>query len=93
MKSQGKAVGKFELKGKTWSLVIHDLNQNDWIKLNPSCYGFYRVQYSTKMLEDLMPAISNLSLPPLDRLGVLDDLFALVITHASFYFFLHNDAK
>lgn len=30
------------------------------------------------MLERLVPAIRDQSLPPLDRLGLLDDLFALV---------------
>lgn len=77
-KTQGNSTGRFELASKEDVLFINGLNKNDWVKLNPGQYGFYRVHYSPDMLENLMPAISNLSLPPIDRLGLLDDLFALV---------------
>ncbi|XP_028392975.1 puromycin-sensitive aminopeptidase-like [Dendronephthya gigantea] len=48
-----------------------------WIKVNPGQIGFYRVHYTDEMLETLVPAIKDLSLPPLDRLGVQNDQFAL----------------
>ena len=48
------------------------------LQLNPGQVGFYRVQYSSAMLERLLPAIRDNSLPPRDRLGLQSDLFALV---------------
>ena len=47
-------------------------------QLNPGQVGFYRVQYSAAMLERLLPAINDNSLPPRDRLGLQSDLAALV---------------
>ena len=47
-------------------------------QLNPGQVGFYRVQYSSAMLELLLPAIRDNTLPPRDRLGLQSDLFALV---------------
>ena len=49
-------------------------------QVNPGQVGFYRVQYSSDMLELLLPAIKDNSLPPRDRLGLESDLFALVCT-------------
>ena len=40
--------------------------------------GFYRTCYSTECLQQLVSAIDHQTLPPLDRLGLVDDLFALV---------------
>ena len=48
------------------------------LQLNPGQVGFYRVQYSSAMLELLLPAIKDNSLPPRDRLGLQSDIFALV---------------
>ena len=42
--------------------------------------GFYRTQYTSEMLDALLPAIRDGSLPPRDRLGLQNDLFALVIS-------------
>lgn len=47
-------------------------------QLNLGTVGFYRTQYSPDMLESLIPAIKDLSLPPVDRLGLQNDLFSLV---------------
>ena len=47
-------------------------------QLNTGQVGFYRVQYSSAMLELLLPAIRDNTLPPRDRLGLQSDLFALV---------------
>lgn len=40
--------------------------------------GYYRTRYPAAMLEQLVRAVRDGSLPPLDRLGLLDDCFALV---------------
>ena len=66
------------LKTKEAEVVIPDVGPGDWVKVNPGTVGFYRTQYEPKLLERFIPAIKDRSLPPLDRLGLLDDLFAMV---------------
>jgi puromycin-sensitive aminopeptidase len=66
------------LDQKEMEVFIEGVTDKDWIKVNPGTIGFYRTQYPTEMLERFVPAIKDLSLPPLDRLGLHDDLFALV---------------
>lgn len=39
--------------------------------------GFFRVNYGKELLNKLAPSIQNKTLPPIDRLGVIRDLFAL----------------
>ncbi|XP_073230083.1 puromycin-sensitive aminopeptidase-like [Porites lutea] len=59
-------------------LTVSGIGQGQWIKLNPGQVGFYRVQYSSALLELLLPAIRDNTLPPRDRLGLQSDLFALL---------------
>lgn len=59
-------------------VFIEGVTEKDWIKINPGTIGFYRTQYPAEMLEKFIPVIKDLTLPPLDRLGLHDDLFALV---------------
>ncbi|RWS02375.1 Puromycin-sensitive aminopeptidase-like protein [Dinothrombium tinctorium] len=66
------------LDTKSTEIVLNNVSVNDWVKLNPGRYGFYRVNYSKDMLMQLLPAIEDKSLPPLDRLSIQSDLFALV---------------
>lgn len=66
------------LDQKEMEVFIEGVTEKDWIKINPGTIGFYRTQYPPEMLEKFVPAIKDLSLPPLDRLGLHDDLFALV---------------
>ena len=40
--------------------------------------GFYRTSYAPDLLKQLVIAIGQQTLPPLDRLGLVDDVFALV---------------
>lgn len=47
-------------------------------QVNTGAVGFFRTQYSSDMLDALLPAIKDGSLPPRDRLGLQNDLFALV---------------
>ncbi|XP_005990128.1 puromycin-sensitive aminopeptidase [Latimeria chalumnae] len=58
-------------------LLIKDIMPHQWVKLNPGTVGFYRIQYSPPMLESLLPGIRDLSLLPVDRLGLQNDLFSL----------------
>ena len=48
-----------------------------WIKVNPDQTGFYRVNYSPEDWARLRPAIQGLELPPIDRLGIQNDAYAL----------------
>lgn len=66
------------LKERQCKISILDISPEEWIKLNPGTVGFYRTNYTAEMLKQLIPSISNKTLSPLDRLGILDDLFALV---------------
>lgn len=59
-------------------VVIENVGEKDWVKINPGTIGYYRTQYPSQMLDQFLPAIKNLTLPPLDRLGLIDDLFSLV---------------
>lgn len=77
-KAPNEVVHEVLLDKSEAEVVISGIGENDWVKLNPGSVGFYRVQYSNEMLQLFKPAVSNLSLPPLDRLGLLGDLFALV---------------
>lgn len=66
------------LSTKQTTITIPGVTDKDWIKINPGTVGFYRTKYPSEMLANLIPAVQDKSLPPLDRLGLLDDLFALV---------------
>ncbi|KAH8379355.1 hypothetical protein KR009_004350 [Drosophila setifemur] len=65
-------------------VTLDNVEEDDWIKINPGTVGYYRTRYSLDMLEQLMPAVEKMELPPLDRLGLIDDMFAMVQAgHAS----------
>ncbi|XP_046484591.1 puromycin-sensitive aminopeptidase isoform X1 [Neodiprion pinetum] len=65
-------------------IVLNDVPEGAWVKINPGTIGFYRTRYSPEALSLLLPAVKDRTLPPLDRLGLLDDLFAMVQAgHAS----------
>ncbi|XP_036123918.1 puromycin-sensitive aminopeptidase isoform X3 [Molossus molossus] len=59
------------------NIVLKNVKPDQWVKLNLGTVGFYRTQYSSAMLESLLPGIRDLSLPPVDRLGLQNDLFSL----------------
>lgn len=52
------------------------------VQINPGTVGFYRIQYSSPMLDSVLPGIRDLTLLPVDRLGLQNDLFSLVSHHA-----------
>jgi puromycin-sensitive aminopeptidase len=53
------------------------MKDGSWVKLNPGQSGFYRVAYSQELWRRLLPAVETKALPTVDRLGLLDDAFAL----------------
>ncbi|XP_050738577.1 puromycin-sensitive aminopeptidase-like isoform X2 [Eriocheir sinensis] len=77
-KNPSKVVAEVLLEGKSTSIVLDGVSACTWVKLNPGTVGYYRIQYPPEMLAQLIPAIKNKQLPPLDRLGIFDDLFSMV---------------
>nr|XP_016933786.1 puromycin-sensitive aminopeptidase isoform X2 [Drosophila suzukii] len=74
----------FLLDKTSMEVTLENVDEDDWIKINPGTVGYYRTRYSKEMLEQLMPAVEKMELPPLDRLGLIDDMFAMVQAgHAS----------
>ncbi|XP_076380001.1 puromycin-sensitive aminopeptidase isoform X3 [Megalopta genalis] len=65
------------LDEKTKEFRVKDVAPESWVKLNPGTIGFYRTHYSSEALSLLLPAVKDGTLPPLDRLGLFDDLFAV----------------
>ncbi|KAK7112907.1 hypothetical protein V1264_012283 [Littorina saxatilis] len=59
------------------TITIDNVKPEEWVKVNTGTVGVFRVQYSPDMLDLLIPAIKNKSLPPKDRLGLQNDLYAL----------------
>uniref|UniRef100_S4PRY9 Aminopeptidase n=1 Tax=Pararge aegeria TaxID=116150 RepID=S4PRY9_9NEOP len=66
------------LEKRSQEVVLENVAEDSWVKLNPGTVGYYRTRYPAAMLEQLVRAVRDGSLPPLDRLGLLDDCFALV---------------
>ncbi|KAL5005760.1 hypothetical protein ScPMuIL_016918 [Solemya velum] len=65
------------LNSPTTTVTLEDVKEDQWVKLNCGSVGVFRVQYDTDMLDALLPAIKDKSLPSRDRLGLQNDLFAL----------------
>ncbi|XP_012990861.1 puromycin-sensitive aminopeptidase isoform X2 [Esox lucius] len=59
------------------TITINNVSPDQWVKINPGTVGFYRIQYSSAMLESLLPGVRDLTLLPVDRLGLQNDLFSL----------------
>jgi len=62
---------------KTGFVEISGYDGKGWIKFNAHQSGFYRVKYSPHLSNKLGVAISSLALPAGDRLGLVNDTFAL----------------
>lgn len=67
----------FEYMKGTAKIITVNAGPNDWVKLNPGQSGFYRVAYPPEMLKALKAPVLTNKLPAVDRLGLLDDAFAL----------------
>ena len=74
-------VQEFLLEDKSMTVTVNDLDESTWYKINPEFVGYYRVAYDDadpNNMEMLKAAIQSQELSEVDRLGLLDDLFALV---------------
>ncbi|WP_297217193.1 M1 family metallopeptidase, partial [Thermoplasma sp.] len=69
---RGHGVEKILVEGKT------EIEREDFIKLNADSTGFYRVLYDDKTFSSVIDHYADLS--PLDRLGIVDDLFAFLLS-------------
>lgn len=77
-KNPNETFMKTVMSDKTMEITLPNVPEGTWVKLNPGTVGFYRTCYSSDMLSLLLPSVKDRSLPPLDRLGLVDDLFAMV---------------
>jgi len=79
--SSGK-VHEVLLEDKSTTVTLDDVDLNatgSWYKVNAGFVGYYRVKYENpEDLLQLRPAIEEKTLSEVDRLGLMDDLFALV---------------
>ncbi len=68
------------LDGPEMTVTLDNMaGDQDWFKLNPDFYGYYRVQYLNEGDRGrLRNAIASNALNEVDRLALVDDLFALV---------------
>nr|CAD7257222.1 unnamed protein product [Timema shepardi] len=76
--SPSSVIQQTVLETKSAEVTLQGVSADEWVKVNPGTVGYYRTQYPPDMLAQFVPAIRDKSLPPLDRLGLLDDLFAMV---------------
>lgn len=74
--SQNKPVIETLMENKTLTLDL--VTDNEWFKLNPSSVATYRVNYG-QFIFRLLKGVQEQALKPLDRLNLLDDLFALTL--------------
>ncbi|PSN57011.1 Puromycin-sensitive aminopeptidase [Blattella germanica] len=77
-KKPGTVVHNAVLQTRSTQVTLNNVSADEWVKVNPGTVGYYRTQYPPDMLAQFVPAIRDKTLPPLDRLGLLDDLFAMV---------------
>lgn len=65
---------------ETIEVTVENVKFDDWIKINPGVVAFYRTQYLPEMLLEFEKnkVVQKKIFSPLDRLGLVDDLFALV---------------
>ncbi|XP_076055525.1 puromycin-sensitive aminopeptidase isoform X1 [Oratosquilla oratoria] len=77
-KDPSKTVMELILDAESTHVTLDGVTPGIWVKVNPGTIGYYRTRYPPELLEQFIPAIRSKTLPPLDRLGLLDDLFAMV---------------
>jgi puromycin-sensitive aminopeptidase len=66
------------LRDNSMDIVVEDQPSDAWVKVNHNYVGYYRVQYPSEYMERFVPDINSRKLNELDRLGLLDDLMAMV---------------
>lgn len=64
------------METKSCQVSLAGVDASQWVKLNPGTVGVYRTRYSNDLLALLKKGIAEGQLPPRDRLGLQNDLFA-----------------
>ncbi|KAF8387261.1 pam-1 [Pristionchus pacificus] len=75
----GKRGTKAILSEETGTITVA-VEGDEYVKLNASTGGFYRVAYDAPMFDSLVKAFHTL--PPIDRFGFASDCFALMVSGA-----------
>eukprot|EP01132_Coremiostelium_polycephalum_P001267 gene1267-1596_t len=70
-------VHEFVLDKKSDTIQIPNFNPNSYIKPNFGQTGYYIIDYDVSIINRLIPQIKSLTLPAIDRLGLLVDVFYL----------------
>ena len=73
----GQPAHRIVMDGQQASVQIPASGAGSWFKVNTDQTGFFRVNYSRKDWDRLVPAIRSLELSATDRLGVQNDAYAL----------------
>jgi puromycin-sensitive aminopeptidase len=76
--SPNEIVHKALLTEREQEIILDNVADSDWVKLNAGMSGFYRVQYSDEMFKQLLNAVQTKKLRTEDRFNIANDLFALV---------------
>lgn len=64
------------MKGKELEVKVKDVWEGEWVKINHNSIGFFRVNYPQEILNRFTHSIEDKSMPAMDRLNILSDLFA-----------------
>nr|AVD96941.1 putative APN-5 [Nilaparvata lugens] len=59
------------------TIEVTNVSDDEFVKFNPDVVGFYRVKYPAEVLQQFLPSIKSKTMSALDRVGLVDDLFAL----------------
>ncbi len=77
--TSNKKVVEVLLETKDTIVTLENVAEDEWFKVNPDYVGYYRVHYKNQAdLNNLKPAIESKCLGEVDRLSLIDDIFALV---------------
>ena len=68
---------KYVLMTKSATSIPENISESGWINLNANQSGMFRVRYDSDFLAALRPAIVKRRIGPADRLGLINDSFAL----------------
>lgn len=58
-------------------ITLTGVQPGEWVKLNPGTVDFYRIMYTSEMLQQISPSIRDLTLPVADRVGILSDVYTV----------------
>jgi len=73
-----------DVNQKSQNVTYEDEDDStEWVKFNAGQSGFYRVQYSQTLAKRVAASIKSGSLPAADRLGLVEDAFALALSGAT----------